>query len=156
MVQVVHPPPYGTDANPSGGADRGGECRVTQTELEGNEMNMETNRPTIGQTFASRWLVRKYDEYKNAPKRQRIKPGIPEPEDLSQAIAEAVDAYVERKVEELRSKLRTVAVGAVDGKEGYKDQVAFGSDEMLQDQTLVQVAQQCLKTSLSAIHKFPV
>ena len=83
-------------------------------------MNMETNRPTIGQTFASRWLVRKYDECKNALESQGTKTGLPEPEELSQEIAGAVDAYVEKKVEELRNKLRTVAVEAVDGKRNAK------------------------------------
>ena len=133
-----------------------GECRATQTELEGYEMNTEANKPTVGQTFASRWLVRKYHEYKKNTKRQSIQPGLPEPEDLSQAIAGAVDAYVEKKVEELRNKLRAVAVEAADGKEEFRDEMAFGSHEMLQDQALVSVARKCLNTSMSAIFKFPV
>ena len=45
---------------------------------------METNRPTIGQAFASRWLVRKYDEYKKARESRRVEPRVPEPEVLYQ------------------------------------------------------------------------
>ena len=119
-------------------------------------MNTETNKPTVGQTFASRWMVRKYDEYKNNEKIKRRQPGLPQPEELSQAIADVVDAFVEKKVEELRNKLGAVAAGAADGKEQIKEQMAFGSDEMLQDQDLVWVAQRCLSTSLDTIYKFPV
>ena len=119
-------------------------------------MNEKTNKPTVGQTFASRWLVRKYDEYKSNPRRQRTQSGLPQPEDLSQQIADAVDAYVEKKVKELRGKLRAIAVEAADGAEGLRDQVAFGSDDMLQDQGLLWVATKCLKTSMDAFHRFPV
>ena len=119
-------------------------------------MSTETNKPTVGQTFASRWLVRKYEECKVARESRRIQPGLPQPEDLSHTIAEAVDAYVEKKVAELRNKLRAVAVDAAEGNEEAKDQVAFGSNEMLEDPALVGVARQCLNTSMDAIFKFPV
>ena len=118
-------------------------------------MSTETNKPTVGQTFASRWLVRKYEECKGARESRRIQPGLPQPEDLSQAIAEAVDSYVEKKVAELRNKLRAVAAEAADGKE-TSEQVAFGADEMLKDEALIGVARKCLNTSGIALYKFPV
>ena len=118
-------------------------------------MNVNTNKQTVGQAFAFRWLVKEYAGYEGNSRRQRIQPPLPEPEDLSQQIADAVDAYVERKVEELRRKLRAVAVEAADGAEGLTDQVVLGSDEMLQNSALVRVAK-CLQTNMDAISKFPV
>ena len=111
---------------------------------------------TTGQAFAARWLVRKYAEYKSNPSMQRRQPGLPQPDELAQRIADAVDSHIEQKVLELRTKLRTVALGVADGTEGFTGQVVFSSDELLADRALARVAQECLNTSLSAIHKFPV
>ena len=119
-------------------------------------MNRQGSDMTIGQAFAARWLVRKYVEYKSNPRRQQRQPGLPQPDELAQRIADAVDSHVERKILELRSKLHAVAVEVADGTEGSKDQVVFSSDELLQDRALVQVAQECLNTTLSAMNKFPV
>ena len=119
-------------------------------------MNEDANKLTVGQAFAARWLVKHYEQYRRNPKIRQRQPGLPQPEDLSQAIAGAVDVYVEKKVEELRSKLRAVAVEAADGNASSRNTVAFGIDELLQDRELVWVAQQCLNTSMSAIYKFPV
>ena len=111
---------------------------------------------TIGQAFAARWLVRKYSEYKSNPKMRQRQPGLPESEDLAWQIAEAVDAYAERKIEELRRKMRVVAIQVADGKEGIGEHVELSAEEMLQHPDLLHVARQSLNASLSAIYKFPV
>ena len=119
-------------------------------------MNRQGTDMTIGQAFAARWLVRKYGEYKSDPKMRQRQPGLPQPDELAQRIADAVDSYVERKILELRIKLHAVALGVADGTGGSNDQVVLSADELLQDRDLVKVAQDCLNTTMSAIHKFPV
>ena len=118
-------------------------------------MNRQNSELTIGQAFAARWLARKYEQYNMDPKKQRIQPGLPQPEELAQMIAEAVDAHVEQKIDELCRKLRLVALAAADGEKGSSDQVGFGSDELLKSRKLVDVAQN-LRTSNSPFNEFPV
>ena len=119
-------------------------------------MNRQNSELTIGQAFAARWLARKYDEYKVNSKMRQRQPRLPQPEQLAQQIAEAVDAQVEQKIDELRRKLRSVALAASDGEKGSSDQMGFGSDELLKSRKLVQVAQNCLNTTMSAVYEFPV
>ena len=90
------------------------------------------------------------------PKRRQRQPGLPQPEELAQQIAGAVDAQVEQKIDELRRKLRSVALAAADGEKGSSEQVGFGSDELLKSRELVQVAQICLSTNMGAVNEFPV
>ena len=111
---------------------------------------------TIGQAFAARWLVRKYAEYKNDRRRQQRQPGLPQPDELAERIAEAVDSHVDKKVLELRRKLHAIALGVADGTGGSKDQVVVSSDELLEDTALVHVAQECLTSNLDRMQKFPV
>ena len=119
-------------------------------------MNRQSSNMSIGQAFAARWLVRKYAEYKSDPKRRQRQPGLPQPEELAERIADAVDSHVDKKVLELRNKLRAVALGVVDATEGSNDQVVVSSDELLEDKDLVQVAQACLSSTPDRMQKFPV
>ena len=119
-------------------------------------MNRQNSEMTIGQAFAARWLARKYAEYKGNPQMQRRQPGLPQPEELAQQIAEAVDAQVDQKIDELLRKLRLVALAAADGERGSSGQVGFSSDEMLKSRKLVYVAQSCLNTSMSQVNEFPI
>ena len=118
-------------------------------------MNRNADTLTIGQAFAVRWLTENYEKHKEHRKKRRVQPDLPQPEILFEEIAAAVDADVERKVGELHSRLRAVAVQAAEGKEGTTE-VTFSANEILKGPALVGVARRWLNTSLSAIDKFPV
>ena len=118
-------------------------------------MLRETNKPTVGQAFASRWLAKHYAEYKDDPGFQRMQTGLPQPEDLFQEISGAVDTFVEKKLEGFCARLRAFVVEVADGKTDGTVEVSFNAAELLKDPGLKGVAIR-LKRSMDSIQEFPV
>ena len=100
---------------------------------------------TIGQQFAVRWLLKNYEQYKDAGT----------PVDLLTAIAKAFDSYAARKVEALEKGLLDVALSTIEG-ESKEIQVAVSSKEILEDRALVWVASVWTRKTMDAITRFPV
>ena len=100
---------------------------------------------TIGQDFAARWLIRNYDQHKEAGA----------PEELFRDIASAVDAYVAKKTGELERQLLKVALGTVQG-DTPQGEVKFGSRELVQDQALVALAKRWPRKTMDQVTTFPV
>lgn len=119
-------------------------------------MLRETNKPTVGQAFASSWIAKRYAEYKGAPGFQRSNPGLLQPSDLFQEISGAVDTLVEKKLEDFRVRLRAFAVEVADGKTDGTVEVSFNSAELLKDPGLKGVATLRLNKSMVGIQEFPV
>ena len=89
-------------------------------------MSSETNKPTVGEDFASEWIKKNYNKYKDDPKRRLKQPPLPEPEVLLRYIADAVDEFVSRKPKELEPLARKVALRAVEGDEKAFEEMTIG------------------------------